>query len=461
MNLSTILDDMPNPNSGKLLAGLLLSSALALLSLPTEAQATGRPIKNIYACAPSEIVVEFEESSGMPNVPHILDLPGPNHRVVLDFSDASFEEGVVADPEAISVAVNRILPNIKAVHYSNISNGGRSVARLVLDLDPAASVSPNVTELALGQVTVSLADKRASLPQQGQWQAQAPAQGQWQAQRYNMNDANVATAATAPPMGGGGFASAASQAMNTDDRSMPGSSTPGSWNRAAATNTAAESRANVPSQTPAVSAAPAPSSSDPGERALEALKHYNNAVKLHLVGKLNDAITEYQNALALNPQLSEAHSNLGLVYNQQHNYAQALSEFRKALSINPRDAITYNGIGAALRAEKDLPGAIKNWESAVELDPHLATASYNLGTAYELEKEYDRAVKAYQQAVRNDYRLGEAYYRVGLIMERQHRFQDATQQFEQALKVSGNSEYSEDARQRLAYLEQNKKISKR
>ena len=196
------------------------------------------------------------------------------------------------------------------------------------------------------------------------------------------------------------------------------------------------------------------------ESKAEAKAAYNKAVQAHLAGKLPEAISEYQNALTLNPEFSQAHCNLGLIFNQQHNYAKALSEFRKALAINPKDAITYNGIGAALRAEKDMVGAIKNWQTAVSLDPKLATAHYNLGTAYEMQKDVDRAMESYRQAVKNDYRLGEAYYRMGLIMERKHLTEEATEQYSRALKVASNAEFSEDARQRLASLS-NKKSAKR
>jgi Tfp pilus assembly protein PilF len=188
-------------------------------------------------------------------------------------------------------------------------------------------------------------------------------------------------------------------------------------------------------------------------KAQAALALYNAAVKAHLQGKLQEAITDYKGALAANPSLSEAYSNLGLIYNQQHNYGQAIAEFRKALAINPKDAITYNGIGAALRAEKDLPGAIKQWQTAVTLDPRLATAHYNLGTAYEIQREYEKALDSYKAAVKNDYRLGEAYYRMGIILVRSKRSEEAAEQFKTALKISKDSEYSEDARKRLALIE--------
>lgn len=198
----------------------------------------------------------------------------------------------------------------------------------------------------------------------------------------------------------------------------------------------------------------AESSENPGENPrVKARRLFNKAVDDHLHGRLTEAIAGYKAALAINTELSDAHSNLGLAYNQQHNYASALSEFRKALAVNASDAITYNGIGAALRAEKDITGAIKQWETAVRLDPKLAVAHYNLGTAYESQGELDRALVSYDNAIKNDSRLGEAYYRMGLILQKRHRLDEAKEHFRKSLKLSGDSEYSKDARDRLALLD--------
>lgn len=187
--------------------------------------------------------------------------------------------------------------------------------------------------------------------------------------------------------------------------------------------------------------------------AKDAVGVYNAAVKLHLSGKLDEAVSEYRAALAANPELSQAHCNLGLIFNQQHDYAKAISEFNKALAIDPKDAITYNGLGAAYRAQKDLDGAVKNWSTAVTIDPKLATAHYNLGTVYEIQKNFDKATEAYEEAIKNDFRLGEAHYRLGLILMKKNRMEDAKEQFSKALQVSKNAEYSADARKRLAALE--------
>ncbi|MBU6450965.1 MAG: tetratricopeptide repeat protein [Cyanobacteria bacterium REEB67] len=219
-------------------------------------------------------------------------------------------------------------------------------------------------------------------------------------------------------------------------------------------------KAAAPAELPIEESAAAPG--DPGsEEAVasgesprkRAIRVYNEAHKSHLAGHVDQAMAQYKQAIKIDPELVEAHSDLGLAYNQQHNYGSALIEFRKALALNPRDAYTYNGLGAALKAQHDNMAAIKNWETAVKLDPRLAAAHYNLGTAYESENDLDRALASYEEAVKNDARFGEAYFRMGLILQQRHRLSDARTNFRKALKISADSDYAEEARTRIAHID--------
>jgi len=231
-------------------------------------------------------------------------------------------------------------------------------------------------------------------------------------------------------------------------------------NEMPATSQTSDESEKASSANPTETAAEQPNNADSNEGGnnpkIQARRFFNKAVKEHLSGQVAQAIADYKAALVIDPELGDAHSNLGLAYNQQHNYANALAEFRKALAVNPSDAITYNGVGAALRAQKDVPGAIKNWETSVKLNPKLAVAHYNLGTAYESQGDLDRAMVSYENATRNDQRLGEAFYRMGLIMMKKHKSEEAKEQFKRALKISENSDYSEDARLKLAFISKTK-----
>jgi tetratricopeptide (TPR) repeat protein len=188
----------------------------------------------------------------------------------------------------------------------------------------------------------------------------------------------------------------------------------------------------------------------------EAVDHYNAAVRAHLDGKLTEAITEYKAAIDADEKISEAYSNLGLIYNQLHKYDQAMVEFHKALAINPKDAITYNGIGAAMRAKNNLLAAIKNWQTAITLDPNLASAHYNLGTAYEINKDLEKALSQYKEAVKHDDKLGEAYYRMGLILQKMNNKNLALEEYKQAIKISQQASYASDAKRRINLLSQSK-----
>jgi tetratricopeptide (TPR) repeat protein len=527
---------MQKPSKTIAIAGVTGIAISALSAVAALADASPLPIKNITLDSQKQLVIEFStRGSAFPTVPHLLDLPGPNHRVVVELTGAAIEKGSLPTAEDLTTTFNKMLPAVKGLRYSNATTSDKPTARLVLDLPESVKAEPKVVKVDESSVTIDLgsdvtsatnvstaapsvdtavATASADIPA-----AAAPADAAIASPAVAQADAPAATTNVSADESTAPVAGAIVQPQTEVTTTKPGEQTKDGWdwNKDAATSSTAiaggmkaakgqDVKAPIADTTDGVApanAAPATTAAQPTSPELrpaigsepaapeqpmsaltgmtpqpqaaaqaataaqasaataaesaangvkQAVRLYNSAVRNHLSGKLPEAISDYKGAIAANPQLAEAYSNLGLIYNQQHNYKDALVQFRKALAINPKDAITYNGIGAALRAEKDLPGAIKNWQTAVSLDPHLATAHYNLGTAFELQKDFDRALESYQEAVKNDYRLGEAYYRMGVINQHNHRLDDATKQFKEALKVSNDSEYSEDARQRLTWL---------
>jgi Flp pilus assembly protein TadD len=485
---------------------IVLAATISLASLASSAVF---PIKNILVDQNKQLVIEFNPQAGaFPSVPHLLDLPGHNHQIVFDFGDANVDKTAIHSPDDVADAVTIALPVIKDVRVWDLPNQTKPTARIVLDVPELLKVQPQVVKLDENSVTINLG---GDLQGTATATDAAPALPVATASiTSKIASSQVPSAASLAPAAA--IAAATSPAAIVKDVQAPaptGSITPSSenssahpsqgawdWTSTNSPSTTTASGQSIPdTTTPAAidaslkpsikidkTAASAVSTETPEIKDLflkpaktdssveeakatktdpkEAVRLYNDAVKAHIAGKLDEAIKAYRAAIKDNPDLSEAHSNLGLIFNQQHNYAQALTEFHKALAISPKDAITYNGVGAALRAEHDLEGAIKNWQTAVSLDPHLATAHYNLGTAYEISKDYDKAIESYKEAVTNDNRLGEAYYRMGIILERRHRMEEAVEQFRQSLKISGSAEYSQDARQRLAMLDQKKTVKR-
>lgn len=451
------------------------------------------PIKKISLNSDKQIVVEFAMGDNDTlSTPSLEDFPGPNHRLVMDFTDAVIEKGKTQAASQTLKELSKAYPDIKGIRYAALTNADKPTARIVLDLPESFPANPQVVKVGADSVVISLvgpakvASEKENSPANTSSApviASAPAGEINDSGRIQVNPAAITgshstvTPTTSTEEGGAAVSDSGHQSYNsnaattsakvpTDSGNIGGKSTddlsadktkgstadssspfPSMAGKQAQTTTKENTASQVGTGEAASVAASAKQS---------AVRHYNDAVKLHLSGKLTAAIAEYEAAIKDYPNLSEAHSNLGLIYNQQHNYPQALAELRKALAINPKDAITYNGVGAALRAQKDLTGAIKNWQTAIALDPKLATAHYNLGTAYEIQKDFDKALACYKQAVKNDYRLGEAHYRMGLILQKKNNPQEAVEAFNKALEASAKADYSEDVRQRIAIIEKKK-----
>ena len=59
-------------------------------------------------------------------------------------------------------------------------------------------------------------------------------------------------------------------------------------------------------------------------------------------GQLDSAIDEFDEAIALDPQLAEAYYNRGTAYLDKGNYDQAIADFNQAIEIDPQLADAYH-----------------------------------------------------------------------------------------------------------------------
>ncbi|MFX7667115.1 tetratricopeptide repeat protein, partial [Acinetobacter baumannii] len=70
----------------------------------------------------------------------------------------------------------------------------------------------------------------------------------------------------------------------------------------------------------------------------------------------------------MNPQLVEAHINLGNVYLGQKDYAQAQSEYQQALTMNPNNVLAHYNLGLVYTGLGNLDGAMNEYNAAIGVD---------------------------------------------------------------------------------------------
>ena len=120
----------------------------------------------------------------------------------------------------------------------------------------------------------------------------------------------------------------------------------------------------------------------------------------HTPARLALARAAVDQALALDPDLPEAHFALGHYYYQgQLEYDRALQEFAITLKGLPSHAETWAFIGYVYRRQGDIDKALAHQLKADELDPRSSGLAGELGGTYRLMRQYPEAERYATRAI--------------------------------------------------------------
>ena len=127
--------------------------------------------------------------------------------------------------------------------------------------------------------------------------------------------------------------------------------------------------------------------------------HSDLGAALQLEGRLEEAAASYKRAVALNPGLAQAHCNLGITLHTLGDRDGAIESYRRALIANSNYVKALVNLGAALEEAGDTDEAMSHLRRAVALDPSHAGAYFSLGNSLRSKNRDDEALAAYRQAV--------------------------------------------------------------
>jgi tetratricopeptide (TPR) repeat protein len=109
-----------------------------------------------------------------------------------------------------------------------------------------------------------------------------------------------------------------------------------------------------------------------------ALIHDSTGNVLARKGRLNDAIAHFRQAIELRPDFPDAHYNLGTALFQKGDLDGAIAEWRTTLSIHPYDAGAHTSLGNALVQKGLLGEAADHYEKALQSEPDSILPLNNL-----------------------------------------------------------------------------------
>jgi Tfp pilus assembly protein PilF len=127
--------------------------------------------------------------------------------------------------------------------------------------------------------------------------------------------------------------------------------------------------------------------------------YYNLGAVLQSRGRLDDAITEYREALRIRSDDATVNNALGGALLAKGQPQQAIPFLRVAVSASPNYFDSHYNLGQALAASDDFAGAAEQFDTAVHLRPEDADAHANFGSALAELGKYPEAKIQFERAL--------------------------------------------------------------
>jgi tetratricopeptide (TPR) repeat protein len=167
---------------------------------------------------------------------------------------------------------------------------------------------------------------------------------------------------------------------------------------------------------------------------------YNQRGDFHYECKrYNNALADYNHALALDAKSAEAMSNRGWVFYQKKDPTTALAEFNAALAVQP--ALMYGlwGRGMVHRDQEKLTESLDDFTNAIRHASdlkQLAELHNERGNTYYAQEKYDLALADYDRAIEKEPKLAWAHANRGDALAQLKRYDEAFKSLDAAIALN-------------------------
>ena len=176
---------------------------------------------------------------------------------------------------------------------------------------------------------------------------------------------------------------------------------------------------------------------------------YSKGSMLHKLRRFAEAVTSYDQAVALEPGSAEFWNNRGAALESLKRHEDALASFNKALTLKPESAELWYNRATALIGMESHGEALKSAERALAIRPdHLGALSHR-GAALQGLNRLPEALAALNAALTLAPGDPEALTNRGITLSRLERFDEAMADFEKALSIRPRYLHALSARGRI------------
>jgi tetratricopeptide (TPR) repeat protein len=157
-----------------------------------------------------------------------------------------------------------------------------------------------------------------------------------------------------------------------------------------------------------------------------------------VAGNAKAAAENYRKAVQRDPLDAKLHYNLSLALDRLADIDGERKELLRAVELDPRLTLAQNQLGLlALHGGEQAEAEIR-FQKALQADPEFAEAQSNLGVLYSQQGKNAEAATRFQNAIKTDPKYSKAYINYGLLLAQQGALAEAEQQLRIAIQVNSN-----------------------
>ena len=172
--------------------------------------------------------------------------------------------------------------------------------------------------------------------------------------------------------------------------------------------------------------------------------------------QLDAAISEFQEAIRIDPKFVEAKNNLASAYLLNGDLEMARATLKEVLKnpfyVTPQFA--YFNLARIFEREGNIDDAIREYRRALDIDRDYVDAHNNLGRLYLQQGKNDLAIEEFTEATRLQPRVALYQRNLGVAYVQAGETQKARMSFQRVLELERDGPSAEYARRMLEELKQ-------
>jgi len=159
------------------------------------------------------------------------------------------------------------------------------------------------------------------------------------------------------------------------------------------------------------------------------------AEMLRRQGFTDQALSEFERAIAINPRLTVAYMGAGDIYRERGDYTPAEQRYSKAADLEPGNFAAQYLHGLTLQLLDRVSDSVRAYLRALSIRPEDFNANLNVATAYLQLNEPSQGAPYAEKAVHIDTNSAPARVNLGAIYSAMGRFEEAVVEYQQAAEL--------------------------